>query len=717
MNKKNLFSIYFLTLAFSFSLHAEVIVKDALFNSDSFSFVSSDLVNYYAGVAGTTCPGDGLKTCNSCIDTTTGSPQSCNPKQIYGSLKVKVSFTLTRVVTAPAIANLQIENDVANTYALIGSPITIPTTAAVGSTFSLEASWSELCFVLGATSSCTPAAVIAKSRRLGVGVDSNASGTVDPEELKFVTLKVHFLPSTATEKTQPYCPDKQHITTTNRGICNVTYTPGDEKVYIDSTVYAGADATSALDWDAVAIFPIKVLNDGSGDAAAFSTFTNGKAQPIISKITITAAGTDVSIDNSAVGGSLINYQRYCFVYGTKNLAQNIYRFVLGAVNGCATPSEVVGLLNDQHCFISTAAFGSDMAPEVSLFRKFRNEFLLNNSLGKQFVKYYYLYSPPLANFIAQSDYLKAMARMFLYPLLVFSYLSLNYGILVALLSLAVALILLSQVCKFLFRNKKVLLVLILLISLNLKAVDEPETKRVAHPGAAQGLVRIRKDGSYVYDVPFEIKNQSNHLSIGQSNHPDVSVTIETTDSLGNVNGKKVLDFDDFYEGASNLLISYDFEKYPWIGNGMLGYQLGFSFMYADGHGRLKAVSAGATPAVSVEKFSFLTLPLNFGLVYRLQYKNLQKLVPYIAGGGTYVILAEKREDQSRIYYTNGLGFYAAGGLLLNLSAFSSEQAFQLNSEYGIGNLWFTLEFRLIEVSTEAFSLKNKSVNAGISFDY
>lgn len=262
-----------------------------------------------------------------------------------------------------------------------------------------------------------------------------------------------------------------------------------------------------------------------------------------------------------------------------------------------------------------------------------------------------------------------------------------------------------------------LLIFIVLFSFNLKAEVESDTRQVAHPGASDGLVRIRKDGSYIYDIKYEMKNQSNHLSVGKSNHPDVSVTIETTNSLGNANGETKLNFDDFYGDSSNLLISYDFEKYPWIDKGMLGYQLGFAFMYADGYGRLKTTAAGGSPAVSVEKFSFLTLPLNFGLVYRLQYKAQQKIAPYVAGGGTYVILAEKRADKSRIYYTNGLGFYGAGGLLLNLSAFSIERAFELNSEYGIGNLWFTLEFRLTEVSTQAFALSNRSINAGISFDY
>ena len=139
-------------------------------------------------------------------------------------------------------------------------------------------------------------------------------------------------------------------------------------------------------------------------------------------------------------------------------------------------------------------------------------------------------------------------------------------------------------------------------------------------------------------------------------------------------------------------------------------------MYADGQGRLKISQGGVNP-VAEEKYSFLTVPLNFGAVYRLQMTPQPWIAPYVAGGGTYVGLAEKREDKSTPNFTGGLGFYAAGGALLNLSKINTEDAFDLNSEYGIGNLWFSIEYRITEVNTDAFTFQNRYVNGGISFDF
>lgn len=686
-----------------------------------FSAVSTDVLTLYAGIAGTTvCTGDSRTTCSSCTDTS-GAIEACNQKSIYPSLKVTISFTVTKALTS-APAKLVVEsavtpgqfNDVAG---VTGS--TVVTATAADQSFSLQTTWGNICAAMGAPlqADCTlsPAtAVYAATKGLGIHLDGDANG-FDADERSTKSLKLHIIPpglaASTNVRSQSFCTSATD-TVGHSGICSLTFLPGDQKVYIDKAVYLQADVTSGLDWDAVALFPTPVT--AASEPTVFASFTNGKVPPVFKAV----VAADGSLPDSLVGGSLQNYQRYCFVYGNKNQAQNIYRFVTtGVVGACTTPSEVVGLLNDNHCFISTAAFGSEMAPEVSIFRQFRNKYLLTHSLGRNFVKYYYQLSPPLAELISQSEILKSITRAFLYPLLGFSYVALHYGILVALLAFVMSFILMLQISKVVFHNKKFLVIIVLLIGFNLKAEIEPLEKTIQHPGASEGLVRIRKDGSYVYDVQYEMKHQSSHLSLGQAQPPDISVSIQTTDTNGNPTGTNQFRFEDFYSGASKLIINYDYEWYPWIDKGMLGLQLGGSFMYADGHGRLVLTPAGQPNSPSVEKFSFLTLPLNFGAIYRLQWTSTQKLAPYVAGGGTYVLLAEKREDKSTIHYTGGFGFYGAGGILLNLSAFNSTTAFELNNEYGIGNLWFSLEYKLTQVTNPAFSLSSRSVNGGVSFDF
>ena len=62
------------------------------------------------------------------------------------------------------------------------------------------------------------------------------------------------------------------------------------------------------------------------------------------------------------------------------------------------------------CFIATAAYGTETASQLDILRDFRDQVLLENVLGSRFVEAYYRVSPPVADFIAKNDFLRAVVR-------------------------------------------------------------------------------------------------------------------------------------------------------------------------------------------------------------------------------------------------------------------------------------------------------------------
>jgi tetratricopeptide (TPR) repeat protein len=65
----------------------------------------------------------------------------------------------------------------------------------------------------------------------------------------------------------------------------------------------------------------------------------------------------------------------------------------------------------KRCFIATAVYGSYYAADVMVLREFREQVLLKCSIGRLFVKVYYLTSPVVAKLIAENKALSECIRL------------------------------------------------------------------------------------------------------------------------------------------------------------------------------------------------------------------------------------------------------------------------------------------------------------------
>ncbi|MDH3747396.1 MAG: DUF11 domain-containing protein [Gammaproteobacteria bacterium] len=68
------------------------------------------------------------------------------------------------------------------------------------------------------------------------------------------------------------------------------------------------------------------------------------------------------------------------------------------------------------CFVATAAYGSPLHPHLDSLRDFRDRFMVTNRPGRALVRFYYLHSPPLADLMADRDWLRAIVRGMLIPI-------------------------------------------------------------------------------------------------------------------------------------------------------------------------------------------------------------------------------------------------------------------------------------------------------------
>ena len=73
------------------------------------------------------------------------------------------------------------------------------------------------------------------------------------------------------------------------------------------------------------------------------------------------------------------------------------------------------------CLIATAAFGSEMAPQVQLLREIRDDTVLKTESGSAFMtkfnNFYYLFSPTIADYERENPLFKESVKLLLTPLL------------------------------------------------------------------------------------------------------------------------------------------------------------------------------------------------------------------------------------------------------------------------------------------------------------
>lgn len=97
-------------------------------------------------------------------------------------------------------------------------------------------------------------------------------------------------------------------------------------------------------------------------------------------------------------------------------------------NGEVYYGNQVNVRTAEACFIATASFGTFLHPAVTILREFRDVVLDQHAMGRWLVEAYYSVSPPAAQVIADNAALRGLVRLFLLPVVGFSWLALKAGL-------------------------------------------------------------------------------------------------------------------------------------------------------------------------------------------------------------------------------------------------------------------------------------------------
>lgn len=403
---------------------------------------------FYGGTAGSgtagTCTAVTATTCNNCAQAAAAAILPCNRNRITVSTIARVYFASSE---KDGRATITKEDGTTTIYQN-------PTSVTKGTTTNIQVTWQpDICSRMATTaiqSDCeggTPGVNDSLPVRIGIDGDGDQRLSSAADEYINASFKV--------QRTMAGEVDISAGTVAGtNGIYHFTIYPGDAKVYAeDLTAWFGFPNSA----NSVAYTKAHLLyKPVATDACDVGLFGNIDVNPDSGSIT----SQDINADDGKLAdprffGFQNDVTYYMFKIGLEDRAGNIGLFTADGdcvavadttgTDHVVKPGEVLGLLKEQqNCFISTAAFGSRMAPQVQVFRNFRDTFLVKNWLGRKLTLMYYDYSPKFAKVVAQNDGLRFASRIVLYPFLAFAQLALKIGFLGATLVFSIFLLAVFQ---------------------------------------------------------------------------------------------------------------------------------------------------------------------------------------------------------------------------------------------------------------------------------
>ena len=152
------------------------------------------------------------------------------------------------------------------------------------------------------------------------------------------------------------------------------------------------------------------------------------------KVTVSVSNGDVAtvLGDTTSGEFTIYHDDYDFMDGTMLIVNHIYDYTLkewtdvstfskNVSNESVTETTSVKSGNGGGCLIATAAYGSEMSPQVQMLREIRDNQLMNTESGSAFMSafnnVYYSFSPIVADYERENPMFKEVVKVGLTPMI------------------------------------------------------------------------------------------------------------------------------------------------------------------------------------------------------------------------------------------------------------------------------------------------------------
>ncbi len=248
-----------------------------------------------------------------------------------------------------------------------------------------------------------------------------------------------------------------------------------------------------------------------------------------------------------------------------------------------------------------------------------------------------------------------------------------------------------------------------IIKKNKKRIDRqarPESRYVEHPNADKGLIKIDKEKVYYYKVPTS----------EQKNAGNFKIAIYSPSNLENPEDPSLLSYDSIYDEGESPLLLYEHEWQIWQKFGKFGLTAGGGFFFAEGKGQF----ANGSSERPKESFMLFVFPIHVGAIYRMQFTDGQRFVPYGGGGVGGMAFAERRDDDLNPSLGARFGFspnaLAYGGVAVQLGS-GSRSFLDLDREYGINKFWLTAEYRTYIHFGGDYDFSGDAFNGGFTAEF